>query len=241
MNEKRGLGGDRERALADGRERLALAEQDAEAGERDANARADEVRRLEGELARVESRAEVLDAAVHKREGLDEGPRAILARRKEDPDFLPGFRGLLSDLFEVGLDEARAVEAALGDAASAVVVETVAEALAGIRFLREGLHGGAQFLPLERFRDAAIRELNGIVPADDVIARVLSAIVGGIRIVSAEGLAAEVCTGTPAPVIVSTDGAVVRGGSVFVHPRGRGKPGPVMHQAELKPSARGPA
>jgi chromosome segregation protein len=231
--EKRGQEGDHAQALADGRERLQAAEQDAEASEKTAGARADEVRRLEGELARVESRAEVLDAAIHKREGLDEGPRAILAKKKEDQAFLPGFRGLLSDLFEVDLSEARAVEAALGDAASALVVETVAEALAGIEFLRGGLHGGATFVPLECFDAVLVRDLNGIRPSDPTIARVLSALIGGIRIVKADALVAELARG-PSPLLVSAEGAVVREGRVFVHPRGRGKPGAVMHQAELK-------
>ena len=111
-------------------------------GRADAEARADEVRRLEGEW-RGSNRAPKSSTPPPQARVSTKGPRAILARRKEDRRFLPGFRGLLLDLFDVGFDEARAIEAALGDAASAIVVETVAEALEGIRFLREGLHGGA--------------------------------------------------------------------------------------------------
>ncbi len=234
IDEKLGLKGQHAQALDDRRQSLAGAEAHSEECDRAASQRTEDLRQLEAEIARVGSRADVLDAALHKREGLEEGARAILARKEKDAAFLPGLRGVLLDLFDVDFKEARAIEAALGEAASALVVETVAEALDGISFLRSGKLGGAMFLPLECFRGAKLGDLNGIRPKTTEIAAVLTALLGGIKVVGVEALAATLSGAQLPPVLVTLDGDVVRDGRVFVHPRGKGKPGLVVHQAELR-------
>ncbi|HYC77883.1 MAG TPA: chromosome segregation protein SMC [Planctomycetota bacterium] len=234
LDEKTGLRGARAEAVDARREALARAELSADGLEREASTRAEELRALESELARTASRADVLEAAVAKREGLDEGARAVLGWKEREPGFLPGLRGVLSELIDVDFAEARAVAAALGDAASALVVETAEEALAGVRRLREAKAGGAVFLPLSSFREAPARETPGVRAKSAETAPVVAALLGGLETVDAATFAARAAAGDGGPLLVSVDGEVRRDGRVFTAPRGKGHGGMVVRQAELK-------
>jgi chromosome segregation protein len=234
VDEQSTLVGARAEAVDRRRSDLALAELDADGLEGAAAQRAEELRLLEAERARVASRAEVLDAAVAKREGLDDGARRLLLWKDEDPSFLPGFRGLLAELVEVDFASAKAAAAALGDAGSAVVVETAAEALVAAKRLREAKQGGATFLALELFRDVPVVETPGLRPKDDAVAPVLSALLGGLDVVSYDAFAAKAASGAAGPLLVSTEGDVLRDGRVLSTPRGKGKAGLVEQTAELR-------
>lgn len=234
LDEKAGLRGARAEAVDRRRDALAEAELGADGVEREASQRAEELRALEAERARIVSRAEVLDAAVAKREGLDEGARQILAWKEKDPSFLPGLRGLLVDLVDVEFAEARAVAAALGDAASALVVETPEEALLGIRRLREAKAGGAVFLPLALFRGRPGPEVGAVRAKQPEAAPIVAALLGGLETVPADQFAARATSGATPPLLVSYEGDVVRDGRVFSLPRGKGTGGLVVQTAELR-------
>ncbi len=235
IDDRSGLRGARSQSLADRRQSLAAAELDSEACEQQVSTASEELRRLEGELSRTTSRAEVLDAMLNRREGLDEGAKAILLQHTKDTSFLPGLRGILVDLFDVDLKHARAVESALGEAAHALVVDTAEEALAGIRHLRETRQGGALFLALDGFkgrREAA--DLNGVKPKDESFRAMLAALIGGISVVAPDVFAERARSGDAGALLVSTEGDVLRAGGTYSCPRGKGKSGMVVHQAELK-------
>ena len=235
IDDRAGLKGERSRTLADRRQALASAELEAEASEQQMSVSGEELRRLEGELSRTTSRAEVLDAMLNRREGLDEGAKAILQRHAKEPSFLPGLKGLLVDLFDVDFKHARAVESALGESAHALVVATAEEALAGIRHLRETRQGGALFLALDGFTGrTASGDLNGVKPKEESYRSMLSALIGGIAVVSPEEFADRAKAGRSGALLVSTDGDVLRDGAAYSCPRGKGKAGLVVHQAELK-------
>ncbi len=234
LDEKSGLRGARAEAVDRRRDALAEAELSADGLERESSHRAEELRALEAERARVVSRAEVLESAVAKREGLDEGARQILSWKEKDPSFLPGLRGLLVELVDVEFAEARAVAAALGDASSALVVESPEEALAGIRKLREAKAGGATFLPLSLFRGGSTADVAGLKAKAADVAPVVSALLGGLETVSSDVFSARAVKGGAGPLLVSYEGDVLRDGRVFSLPRGKGHGGLVVQTAELR-------
>jgi len=95
------------------------------------------LRRHEGDLDRLRARREVIQSSLDKGEGLADGTRALLEEQRKNPGFLPGFEGLLLDLIDIDLNEAPAVQAALGDAAEALVFDDVDAALRGLAWLRD--------------------------------------------------------------------------------------------------------
>jgi chromosome segregation protein len=104
---------------------------------------------LNAERAAKASRRDTLASVIEKMEGVDEGSRRLLKAAREDGARHRGVRGLLGELLAVSRDKARAVDAALGALAGAVVVDDVAALRRSLEFLREQAKGPATFLVLE--------------------------------------------------------------------------------------------
>ncbi len=221
-------------ALDQARSELRDAEGRAEDLEVRFNLEEDEGRRAESAVGHAQARRDVLDGLLRRQEGLDEGTKAILAHKAKHPEFLPGLRGLLLDRFDVDLDRARAVEAALGEAASALVVNTGEEALAGLRFLRERGRGSAIFLPLDRFAGKAKAPPTGVSAKEAELAPVLGSLLDGFRLVDRAQFESTLTSDQrAAALLVSEDGAVLKDRGLVVAPRGgEASPGLVVLRAE---------
>ncbi|MCB9833259.1 MAG: chromosome segregation protein SMC [Planctomycetes bacterium] len=195
----------------------------------------EENNRLLNERSKVVGRIDALEGHISRQEGLDEGVKSVLAERKKRADFLPGFRGLLIDLFQADLELADAFEAALGELAQAIVVTTVAEALEGAAFLGEGGRGRAAFLALEAFPTAGAALPAGVSAGDEAGQRVLATLLGGLDVVEPEAIAARIERGlSTGSLLVTTGGALVRDGRIFVTGSKKGRRGQVAVRSELE-------
>ncbi|MSR74670.1 MAG: chromosome segregation protein SMC [Planctomycetes bacterium] len=236
LGERSGTQGEHTSVLEERRSGLTGAELEVERLETETSRALEEQRRLDSDLSRAQARKDVLTNTLRRGEGLNEGTLAILAERARRPEFLPGFRGLLLNLFEVEFQDARGIEAALGDAAQALVVADGAEAVEGLRFLREKRLGGAIFLPLDRFQDAQAELPAGVRPANRDIGNVLSALLAGVRVLARDEFEAELRSGKHSgAMLVSADGDVLRSGRMLSTPRGgHASAGLVTLQAEAR-------
>lgn len=109
-----------------------------------------QIAELQAERAAKAARRETLAQVIERMEGVDEGSKRLLKAAKDQRDHHRGVRGLFGELLNVPRDRARAVDAALGPLAGAVVVETVADLKRSIDFLRDQSKGPATFLVLEK-------------------------------------------------------------------------------------------
>ncbi len=184
--------------------------------------------------ARLAARVEALESHLGRRDILQDGVRLLLDERASDEGFLPGFRGLLIDGLEVDLNHADAVEAALGETLQAMVVDTVADAVAGARWLDEHGEGRAVFVPLELFTEGAGELPEGVRVTRDAFAPVVSHLLRGIRIVDHEDLAGVLArAGGATELVVTRRGAVVREGGVLATGRASDERGQLALRAEL--------
>jgi chromosome segregation protein len=103
----------------------------------------------QAELHRQSSRYEVLRSFEENLDGIVSGVAEVLRRREELPP-LARSHGLLGSLLRVERRYARAVEAALGPLAQALVTETQDGALELLDFVRSESLGGIEVIPLER-------------------------------------------------------------------------------------------
>lgn len=110
-----------DRASERARSEHARAESDvAEADASTAELR-ERVNALEVDVGSARSRVDVLRSLTERMEGVGEGARKLLASLAEHP--IAGVHGLLVDLLDVAPDRAGQLETALGDLASAIVVD----------------------------------------------------------------------------------------------------------------------
>ena len=79
-------------------------------------------------------------------EGYSKGVRALAV----DSPFSDRIQGVVADMVDVNSEYVTAIEAALGRALECLIVRDTDDARWAIDFLREGEHGAAAFLPLER-------------------------------------------------------------------------------------------
>ena len=144
------------------------------------------------EISGKESRRDTLDGIIKNMEGVAEGARALVQATREDPLRLPGVRGLLAELLPVARDRARAMDAALGHLADAVVVENRAALDHCREFLREHGQGAATFLILDRSvpvraTDAGPgEELLSDVELASEFTDLFCSLLGGVRLVQAD-------------------------------------------------------
>ena len=236
LGERSGTQGEHTTVLEQRRAGLTNSELDVERLESESSRAHEDLRRIEGDLGRAQARKDVLANTLRRGEGLNEGTLAILAERARRPEFLAGFRGLLLNLFEVEFQDARGVEAALGDAAAALVVADGAEAVEGLRFLREKRLGGAIFLPLDRFQQSEGNLPAGVRASTREIGNVLGALLDGVRVLGRDEFEQELRAGAGSgAMLVSADGDVLRAGRMLSTPRGgHASAGLVTLQAEAR-------
>ncbi len=121
---------------------------------RSADAAAGELATQESQLrhqwSQLDGRRQALAAMEAQHEGLDQGPRHVLAQH---PD---GLRGRLVDLIEVDLAHSTALEAALGHYVQALVVDTRAHAAAIVADLQQRRLGRVLLLVEEEFGSAPV-------------------------------------------------------------------------------------
>ena len=98
--------------------------------------------RIEADRARVA----LLQKLREGFEGYSKGVRALAV----DSPFSDRIQGVVADLVAVAPEYVTAIEAALGRALECLIVRDTHDANAAIEFLRQGDHGAAAFLPLER-------------------------------------------------------------------------------------------
>ena len=144
------------------------------------------------EISGKQSRRETLDSVIEKMEGVEEGARALVKAARQDPEQLPGVRGLLAELLPVARNRARAVDAALGHLAVAVVVDDRVTLERCLEFLRENGQGAASFLVLDRtapFTSSAGGPGEPLVPAVEIspdLKDLFQSLLGGVRLVEQE-------------------------------------------------------
>ncbi|MDI6895124.1 MAG: chromosome segregation protein SMC [Bacillota bacterium] len=113
-------------------------------------------RRAETSYHQVTSRLAALRELEESFAGFARGPRALLETKRRDPSALPGLIGPVAAVLDVPERYETAVEVALGAAAQDMVVKTVDDARAAIRFLKSSQAGWATFLPLDSLRPSAL-------------------------------------------------------------------------------------
>jgi len=178
------------------------------------------------ELSGKESRRDTLDDIIKNMEGVAEGARALVQATREDPGRWPGVRGLLAELLPVTRDRARAMDAALGHLADAVVVEDRGALERCRAFLKEHGRGAATFLVLDRSvpppaRTAGSGEelLSGVEVAAEFTG-LFASLLCGVRLVdSASDLLEQLGSGQ---FLVTRQGARLEpSGAYCDHPRDR--------------------
>lgn len=110
---------------------------------------------LEEEKTRFSSQCELLKGLLVAHEGYSGGVKTLLTAMDEGQLSREGVLGVLAELLQVAQAEAPALEAALGEWAQAVVVESFAQAERCRRFLSERQAGRVLFLILDRIREGS--------------------------------------------------------------------------------------
>jgi chromosome segregation protein len=112
------------------------------------------IKEMEAELIKRESRIEVLQNLIERKEGVSSGVKAVLneAGSKDSP--LSFVKGMLGELLEVDVAHSAALEAALGGIAEAIVVEDIDQARQVMEFLHEEKRGRATLLPLSEIKES---------------------------------------------------------------------------------------
>lgn len=134
----------------------------------------EERNRLRARIESDEAQIALLQKLREGFEGYSKGVRALAV----DSPFASRIKGVVADLIDVQADHVVAIEGALGQALECLVVEGTDVARDAIAYLREGGHGSAAFLPLERVAQGS--GTPWVVPTGDgVIGRASDLVVGG--------------------------------------------------------------
>jgi len=172
-----------EAAMTAGEERLQRAEERVKEGR-------DAMGRLDRDVSGVRSRVEVLQHLCRQMEGVGEGAKKLVAAAKRGEAELSGVRGLLVESLETAASDAGPVESALGAYASAVIVDTFADAERAAAYLGRKRLGRCLLLPLDGVHSvapAAGGALAGAVKCDAALRPAIDALLG--RAVRVETLA----------------------------------------------------
>jgi chromosome segregation protein len=117
-------------------------------------AKEDELKRNKEESAAVGARISALEEMERRYEGLGDGVKAIMESSKAGER--GGIHGLLADVIEPEPGFERAVEAVLGQKLQYVMVESQAEGVEAIEYLRAQNRGRASLLPVRDARAGAV-------------------------------------------------------------------------------------
>lgn len=102
--------------------------------------------RLRANIEADQARVALLQKLREGFEGYSKGVRALAV----DSPFSNRIQGVVADMIDVKPEYVTAIEAALGRALECLIVSNTDDARWAIDFLRQGEHGAAAFLPLER-------------------------------------------------------------------------------------------
>jgi len=204
-------------------ERSAAAEEALKRCRHEADEASADASRLLGESKALAARRDLLRGLVAAGEGLSAGTRALLDAGLE------GVRGTVADLAGYAGDLASALDQALGDLAGAVVVDTTRQAIACLRWLKEGKRGRARIVPLDRLGEAPLPErFSGVATArPGLLGALLS------RTIVAETLDAALESGGGWRVVVLTGEEIEPSGAIVGGTGDAGR-GLVRRNAELK-------
>jgi chromosome segregation protein len=113
------------------------------------------LRALHDELTRKASRLHSLEEIARRFEGYSDGVRTLLGARDEaglaregGKPVLPGIRALVSDVLTVTPAYERAIEAALGSRVQYLIVDSLEDGAAAVRFLEQSSGGQSGFVPM---------------------------------------------------------------------------------------------
>ncbi|MDA0353405.1 MAG: chromosome segregation protein SMC [Chloroflexi bacterium] len=142
------------RRAGDARKRRAAAEATLERVQTEQEQAAKHLRDAESEAGTLEQRHLLLEQLTVSLETAQGAPRAVIEAGRQTPptreEPLEGVVDLLSRLIQVPSGLEAAIEAALAEHLSAVVVEREEDALAAIEYLRDAEAGAATVYPLDR-------------------------------------------------------------------------------------------
>jgi chromosome segregation protein len=212
--------------------------------ERELGAARERLKRLTAESQETRTRVrelslqvEALRRAASAGDWYPHGARAVLvAARRGD---LPGVVGAVADCIRVAPEYEQAIESALGQALSDVIVEGDVHARAAVRYLKERGLGRATFLPLDLIRpgelaraemaalsmDGVIGRASTLVQCEERVRKAVEHLLG--RTIVARDLDAAVqvarATGTRLKVVTLEGDLVLPGGAISGGSGARGK------------------
>ncbi len=111
--------------------------------------------RLRSNIEADQARVALLQKLRDGFEGYSKGVRALAV----DSPFSNRIQGVVADMVDVEPEYVTAIEAALGRALECLIVSNTDDARWAIDFLRQGEHGAAAFLPLERIITTNLSEV----------------------------------------------------------------------------------
>ena len=111
--------------------------------------------RLRANIEADQARVALLQKLREGFEGYSKGVRALAV----DSPFSNRIQGVVADMVDVKPEYVTAIEAALGRALECLIVSNTDDARWAIDFLRQGEHGAAAFLPLERIISTNLSEV----------------------------------------------------------------------------------
>lgn len=111
--------------------------------------------RLRSNIEADQARVALLQKLREGFEGYSKGVRALAV----DSPFSNRIQGVVADMVDVEPEYVTAIEAALGRALECLIVSNTDDARWAIDFLRQGEHGAAAFLPLERIITTNLSEV----------------------------------------------------------------------------------
>lgn len=107
------------------------------------------IARLQQALNKKKSRLVSLQEFQENYEGVQEGVRAVMQKRKEEERLRKGIRGMVADVLETEPEFETAVESALGDKLQYIIVEEQEYGLQAIEYLKTQTLGRGSFIPLQ--------------------------------------------------------------------------------------------
>ena len=105
--------------------------------------------RLQQALNRKKSRLVSLQEFQENYEGVEEGVRAVMRKRKEEERLKKGIRGMVADVLETEPEFETALESVLGDKLQYIIVEEQEYGLQAIEYLKAQTLGRSSFIPLQ--------------------------------------------------------------------------------------------
>ena len=108
---------------------------------------------LKSERLSKASRHDALGGWIESLEGVDEGVKVLISASREGIEGCPKIKGLVANYIGASMTYAKALEAALGPLAQAVVVDHVEDAIQALEFLKEREVGRVTLVPLSRYLD----------------------------------------------------------------------------------------